>query len=63
MRNIVSEGMFKRYGTQKTALVTELLYGVGGPGVYGMCLYDKMVFRDGVQDVGHSGVRPVSENP
>jgi hypothetical protein len=29
---------------------TQLLYGVGGPGVYGVCIYDKWV-RDGIQDV------------
>ncbi len=29
---------------------TQLLYGVGQPGVYGVCIYDKWV-RDGIQDV------------
>jgi hypothetical protein len=29
---------------------TQLLYGVGEPGVYGVCIYDKWV-RDGIQDV------------
>jgi hypothetical protein len=35
---------------RKKLLATEILYGVGDAGVYGMCLYDKWI-RDGIQDV------------
>jgi len=49
MRHIVSAARLND-AERKKLLATELLYGVGGSGVYGMCLYDKW-FRDGVQDV------------
>lgn len=35
---------------RKRLLATELLYGVGEDGVYGVCLYGRW-FRDGLQDV------------